>query len=159
MTKEQISEFTLRTSQSNHSGLILVLFDVERVYVDDAIAAYEAGDMDVYLKNIGLAKRAHNELMSCINPADTLGRQVLLIFRFIYAQLTVSEVKRMPKELDRCSDMMDNLRKGFVRLHELDDDEPVMRNTHQVYAGLTYGKGVLNESVENADYVRRGFTV
>lgn len=157
MTKEQIQEFTLRTSQSNHSGLILVLFDVEQVYLEDAMAAYASGNTEGYSRNIELARRAHNELMSCINPMDLLGRRVLSILRFIYGKLVASSVKREPQELDRCSNMMDNLREGFVRLHELDEEDAVMQNTHQVYAGLTYGRGVLNESIGGTDYGSRGF--
>lgn len=157
MTKEQIQEFTLRTSQSNHSGLILVLFDVERVYLEDAMAAYASENSDGYGRNIELARRAHNELMSCINPKDLQGRRVLSILRFIYGKLVASSVKRAPQELDRCRNMMDNLREGFVRLHELDVEGPVMQNAHQVYAGLTYGRGVLNESIEGTNYSSRGF--
>ena len=56
-----------------------------------------------------------------------------------------------------CENMMDNLRTGFEKLHEIDDEGPVMQNAHQVYAGLTYGKGTLNESLEGADYSKRGF--
>ena len=82
MTKEQIKEFTLRTTNSNHSGLILVLVDVVNVYISDSICAYNSEDKEQYLKNIRLAKKAHNELMSCINPRDELGKKVLVIFRF-----------------------------------------------------------------------------
>ena len=158
MTKEQIQEFTLRTSQSNHSGLILVLFDIIRVYMEDALNAYAQNDVDTYFKNIECAKKAHNELMDCINPLDEQGRKILTILRFIYKKMIESSVKRIPQELDRCDKMMDNLRVCFERLHELDEEGPIMRNTHQVYAGLIYGKGVLNESVEGA-YGNRGFTV
>lgn len=156
MTKEQIKEFTLRTSNSNHSGLILVLFDVVNVYISDSISAYNLGDADGYFKNIRMAKKAHNELMSCINPKDAIGRRVLAIFRFIYGKLASSEVKRMPDELDRCQGMLDNLRVGFEKLHSIDDEGPVMKNTHQVYAGLTYGKGTLSESTLGDTY-NRGF--
>ena len=82
MTKEQIQEFTLRTSQSNHSGLILVLFDIIRVYMEDALNAYAQDDVDTYFKNIECAKKAHNELMDCINPLDEQGRKILTILRF-----------------------------------------------------------------------------
>ena len=156
MTKEQIKEFTLRTSNSNHSGLILVLFDVVNVYISDSLNAYNAGDIDVYTKSIRLAKKAHNELMSCINPRDELGRRVLSIFRFIYGKMASSEAKRCPDELDRCKGMLDNLRVGFEKLHSIDTDGPVMKNTHQVYAGLTYGKGTLSESTMGDTY-NRGF--
>ena len=156
MTKEQIKEFTLRTTNSNHSGLILVMFDVVNVYINDSISAYESGDREQYIKNIRLAKKAHNELMSCINPRDELGKRVIAIFRFIYGKLASSESKRSPDELDRCKTMLDNLRVGFEKLHSIDDEEPVMKNTHQVYAGLTYGKGTLSESTLGDTY-NRGF--
>ncbi len=156
MTKEQIQEFTLRTTNSNHSGLILVLFDVVKVYIQDALASYNNEEMDGYYRNISLAKKAHNELMGCINPKDELGRKVLRIFRFIYERLIASELKRKPSDLDRCVLMLDNLQIGFEHLHQIDDEAPVMKNSHQVYAGLTYGKGVLNESIEG-NHISRGF--
>lgn len=156
MTKEQIKEFTLRTTNANHSGLILVLFDVVKVYISDALSSYKEDDTENYLKYIRMAKRSHNELMSCINPKDDLGRKVLQVFRFIYGRLAMSEVKRNPDDLDRCLGMLDNLRVGFEKLHSIDTEEPVMKNTHQVYAGLTYGKGTLSESTLGDTY-NRGF--
>ena len=159
MTKEQIQEFTLRTSQSNHSGLILILTDIDKVYMGDAISAYMSGDTEQYNRFIELAKRSHNELMNTMNPKDALGLRVLSILRYIYGRLVASQVKRAPQELDRCMNMLDTLRVGFEHLHELDHEGPVMKNTHRVYAGLTYGKGVLNESLGSTDYSNRGFTV
>ena len=159
MTKEQIQEFTRRITQENHSGLILVLCDMVHVYIADALASYEQDNIEDYQKNAELAKQCMNELISCFSPADALGRQVISIFRFIYGKLVRSTVVRKPDELDRCSAMVDNLRVGFEHLHTLDDEEPVMQNTHQVYAGLTYGKGTLQESVQGVDYKTRGYQV
>ena len=158
MTKEQIQEFTLRTSQENHSGLILVLTDIERVYLSEALSFYEASDADEYFRSVELAKRALNELIDCFNPGDLLAFRVISILRFIYDKLVMSAVKGIPQELDRCAQMLDNLRIGFVKLHEIDTEGPVMKNTHKVYAGLTYGKGVLNESVGGVNTASRGFT-
>lgn len=157
MTKEQIQEFTLKTTQANHSGLVLVMFEIEAVYVADALAAFNADDRQAYIKNLQLAKRVHNELMNSINPQNAEGIRVLSIFRFIYGRLNESIVKCNPQELDRCSAMMDKLKVGFEKVHESDTEGPVMKNTHQVYAGLTYGKGVLNESYGSMDYSGRGF--
>lgn len=156
MTKEQIQEFTRRATQENHSGLILVLCDMDRVYISDAL---NADDTDEYMRNVELAKRTHNELMDCFNPMDAQGRKVLTVLRYIYGRLVASGVKRKPQELDVCLDMLDTLQVAFVHLHEIDPEGPVMKNAHQVYAGLTYGKGVLNESTMGADYGSRGFKV
>ena len=157
MTKDQIKEFTLRTSNANHSGLMIILFDMEKIYLEDAISLYSNKDEDGFIRNVDMAKRVHNEIMSGVNPLDEIGRKYLSILRFIYSKLVASSVKRKPVELDRCKNMMDNLRDGFVAINKLDDEEPVMKNTHQVYAGLTYGKGYLNESVQGEEYSSRGF--
>lgn len=157
MTREQIKEYTLRTTQANHSGLILILFDIERTYIMDGLACFDNNDQEGYIRNIELARKAHNELMSGINPEDRGGARILNIMRFIYGKLVKSVIRRKPDELERCISMMDKLRECFDKIHELDDEGPVMRNTHQVYAGLTYSKGVLNESYGTADYSSRGF--
>mgnify|MGYP002520656052 FL=1 len=159
MTQEQKQEFTRRISQQNHSGLILVLCDIFHTYGNDAIAAYEADDRMAYLQNIGQARRAMQELIDCFSKEDPLGRNVIAILRFIYGKLVRSEVRRQPDELERCVQMVDDLRVGFVHLHELDNEGAVMQNVHQVYAGLTYGKGMLNESVQGVDYGTRGYQV
>ena len=157
MTKEQIKEFTLKTTQENHSGLILVLFDMQKIYVTDGLEAYDRGDIEEYVRQINQARKVLNELLGCLDAGDPLARRVIAVMRFIYRKLTDSTVRRKPDDLDRCQDMMDNLRVGFVRLQEIDDEGPVMKNTHQVYAGLTYGKGKLNESIQGVDYAKRGY--
>lgn len=159
MTKEQIQEFTRRTTQENHSGLILVLCDVVRVYTKDALAAFAEGNVEGYMSNVEAARRAHNELMDCFDATNYHGRKVLSVLRYIYGQFVISVIKREPVELDRCIGMLDSLQVSFEHLHSLDTEGPVMKNTHQVYAGLTYGKGTLNESTVCADYSKRGYQI
>lgn len=159
MTKEQIQEFTRRTTQENHSGLILVLCDIVQAYTKDALAAFSEGQLDDYMHNVEAARRAHNELMDCFDSANYNGRKVLSVLRYIYGQFVISVIKREPIELERCMEMLSSLRISFEHLHSLDTEGPVMKNTHQVYAGLTYGKGTLNESMVCADYSNRGYQV
>ncbi len=157
MTKDQIKAFTLRTTQENHTGLMLVLFDIEKVFLEDAISAYEAEDEIAYREAINKAKKTHNEIMSAMNTEDPKGLRILSILRYIYKLLVTSSVKGKPCGMDEIFKLMDGIRDTFVRLHELDTEGPVMRNTQTVYAGLTYGKGTLNESYGVADYSRRGY--
>lgn len=157
MTREMIQEFTRRISQENESGLILVLCDILHVYGEEALLSYKQGCEAEYLQNVERMRRALQELISCFSMTDKLGRNVVAILRFIYEKLVRSSVRRKPDELDRCIRMIDNLRVGFVHLHDIDMEGPVMQNTHQVYAGLTYGKGTLNESVQGVDYKNRGY--
>ena len=99
------------------------------------------------------------ELIGCFSQDNVCGRNVIAIFRFIYGKLVRSQIRREPDELDRCLQMMKKLRTGFVHLHEMDPEDAVMQNVHQVYAGLTYGKGTLNESIQGVNYETRGYQV
>lgn len=159
MTKEQIKEFTFRTSQANHSGLILVLTDIVNTYINDSIACYNQNDKDGYMSNLELSLKALNELISCFAPSNPQAREVINLLRYVYGRLVAGRAKRKPCDFSVCLSMLAKLRVAFERLHELDDEGPVMKNTHQVYAGLTYGKGTLNESVESTNSDKRGFWI
>lgn len=53
--------------------------------------------------------------------------------------------------------VVEKLRTGFDGIKTQDTTGPVMQNVQQVYAGLTYGKGTLNETYLNAQDYNRGF--
>lgn len=157
MTKEQINEFTLRTTQANHSGLIVILFEVERVYLADSLESYNVGDKEAFVRNLEQAKKAHNELMAAMDTKDAIGFRVYSLLRYMYKLMIKASVRKDAEELDRVDTMLEKLEDSFKVLHEKDSDGAVMKNTHQVYAGLTYGKGRLNESYGSVDYSNRGF--
>ena len=52
---------------------------------------------------------------------------------------------------------IEKLRAGFEGIKGQDTSGPVMQNVQQVYAGLTYGKGTLNEAYLNPQDYNRGF--
>lgn len=159
MTKEQINEFTLRTTQANHSGLVIILFEIEDIYLDDAMVCYNNADLDGFLRNLEMAKRAHHELISSMNTEHATGYKVWNILRYTYKLLIQSSAKKDASGLDRVKAMLCKLKASFAVISEKDTEPPVMKNTHQVYAGLTYGRGKLNESYGAADYSNRGFRI
>ena len=54
--------------------------------------------------------------------------------------------------------LLSSLRESFEELSKQDTSGPAMSNTQSVYAGLTYGKGTLNESTSFSSD-NRGYTV
>jgi flagellar protein FliS len=157
MTRDQIRDFTLKISQANQSGLILILTDMCRIYMDDCVLCFNDGDTQGFKRNLELSLKGVNELIACFNPANKQAREVISLLRYIYGRLASSQVKRRPVDMEQCVSILGRLRVGFEKLHELDDEGPVMRNTHQVYAGLTYSRGTLNEEVQSLSGERRGF--
>jgi flagellar protein FliS len=157
MTNEQKKDFTLRISQANHSGLILILTDMCIIYINDAVTCFDGGDEDGFKRNLELALKGANELIACFNPADKQGHEVIALLRYIYGRLSTSQARRKPCDMRQCVSILERLKSGFEKLHELDTEGPVMQNTHQVYAGLTYGRGTLNEDVQSLSGASRGF--
>ena len=52
--------------------------------------------------------------------------------------------------------MLQKLYQSFCKVAETDSSAPMMKNTQQVYAGYTYGKGDLVENCQELDK-SRGF--
>jgi len=78
---------------------------------------------------------------------------------YIYANkmLTKARVSGNAEPLADVTMVMDKLRAGFEGIKSQDTTGPVMQNVQQVYAGLTYGKGQLNEAFLNPQDYNRGF--
>ena len=78
---------------------------------------------------------------------------------YIYAnkELTAARVQMQPELLDSVAEIFEKLLAGYKKVSEEDVSGPVMKNTQQVYAGLTYGRGTLNEMYVNGNEARRGF--
>ena len=58
---------------------------------------------------------------------------------------------------DEINKVMESLHSAFAEVAKQDTSGAVMQNTQQVYAGLTYGKGRLNEVFMNGNEQSRGF--
>ena len=56
-------------------------------------------------------------------------------------------------------EVMGKLKEAFIKVAKQDNSAPVMKNTQQVYAGLTYGKGSLNEVLLTGNDSNRGYRV
>lgn len=172
MNKDQIKELTLKVTQSNHSGLALILLEIEDIYINDALVHFEK-DKEVnkygekcvlshtseYFKNLEQAKKVHLELMEMMERKDKTGKQVWKMLVDTNECIIKSIAKKRPYYLDSYLILNKFLTEVFEKVHSTDDEPPIMKNTHQVFAGLTYGRGTLNESIDEAKNANRGFFV
>ncbi len=156
MTKEQIQVYTKRITQANASGLAVILYDLTITCIEEGKTAYEAGQAEEFERVILQAQSFLQELMSMSKMENQTGYDVMALYLFISKQLLLSVVKKQPVNLDECLGYLNRLRASFAKLAETDTDEPLMEHVQQVYAGLTYGKGYLNESVDLAGDPNRG---
>ena len=157
MTKEQINEFTYRITNANSGQMVVVLYDMELVYIEEALSLQ--GDKEKFVTKLKQAQKVHQELMNTLSyeEAPVVALDVMALYLFVNKKLVESIVKRESIDLDAAVKVLKDLRVGFDAHAKLDQSKPMMQNSHQVYAGLTYGKGYLKESYDVMAQQSRGF--
>lgn len=159
MKKELVQEYTLRITQASRSELIVIMYEIILNDLASARESYEKQDMQTYDRELLHAGRFLSELMGSLDYSVPLSYRLMSLYIFTNKELTTARIKKNPELLDGVEDVMEKLMAAFHKVSEEDTSGPVMQNTQQIYAGLTYGRGTLNEMYVNGNEARRGFVV
>ena len=157
MEKEKLQEFTFRVTQASRSELIVIMYDIILTDTQTARAMLAEGKIAEYEKELKHAARFMNELMGALDYRDAISYELLSLYSFANKALIRAQMQRKAEPLDDVDMVLNKLREAFRVVSEQDISGPVMQNTEQVYAGLTYGRNSLNESLLDAGS-KRGFT-
>lgn len=156
MEKEQILDFTRRISQSNRSGLTVINYEIIFAYLDDAKKAYQEEKWEAFKVALRKAQNSVGELMQTLDFSYDISRNLYRIYVFCKDSLAAAMYKRSLTEIENAEKMLRKLYQSFCKVAETDSSAPMMKNTQQVYAGYTYGKGDLVENCQELDK-SRGF--
>lgn len=156
MNKEDIKGYTNRVIQANKSELIVILYDIILQDLKEAREYLAAGQMEEYQKSCDHSCRAVNELIVSLDFQYSISAELFRLYKYVNGCVTKAKTSKQDELLEKAYSTMDKLRSAFVQVASLDKSEPVMQNTEQVYAGLTYSKGNLNESLSEAS-LNRGY--
>lgn len=157
MVKEKLQEFTVRITQANRSELVVIMYDIIIADIDYAKELMEKGNKEQYVKECRHAQKVLNELMATLDYQYAMSYDLLSLYSYVNKRLVAGCMKYDVNELSEAVLVIDKLRDGFSAVSKQDTTGPVMANTQQVYAGLTYGKGTLNESAIGLNDINRGF--
>lgn len=146
MTNEQMNVYKMRIAQAGIGELNVIMLEMLMQWIEDAIRAYEAQDLDVFVDSVDKAQSVQVELMNVTNVKNESGYDVYSIYAFINRQLINAKQKRQPLDLERCKGMLEKLHKSFLQVAKTDQGGPIMAGGEKVFAGLTYGAGGLVES-------------
>lgn len=157
MNNEAIQSFTARITQASRSELIVILYEMTIAKIEDAERAYSQEDLKTFDKNLKSAHRYVGELMASLDYTFSLSYDLLNLYLYINKHIITAIVKRNPLTLENAKSILNKLLTGFEGVSKSDKSGPVMCNTQQLYAGLTYGKGTLNETYIDPSNKSRGF--
>lgn len=158
MTKELKQEFTLRITQANKTQLITILYEMTLLYLQEAEDALDAEDKKAFKGAIRKIRDCMNELTMSLHLEYELARNLLQLYLYISRELVQASIHYEKENLEHIKFIIRQLHKAYKQIESQDESGPVMGNTQTVYAGLTYGRNTLTESI-NDPAGNRGFCV
>ncbi len=157
MTREEIKSFTLRTTEANACELIVILYDVILTDTKNARNAFRQEDFERFRSDLNHAAKFLNELIRCLDFNIPLSGNLASLYAYMNRRISYAAAGNHVEALDIVDEIVLKLRDAFEHISKDDQSGPMMKNTQSLYAGLTYGKGYLNETyVDPRDY-NRGF--
>ena len=118
--------------------------------------AYQEEKWEEFKVALRKAQNSIGELMQTLDFSYDISRNLYRIYVFCKDSLAAAMYKRSLTEIENAEKMLRKLYQSFCKVAETDSSAPMMKNTQQVYAGYTYGKGDLVENCQELDK-SRGF--
>lgn len=158
MTKELKQQFTLKISQANKTQLVVILYEMLLVYIEEARQAYKAEKKEEFRQGIKRAKACLHELMASLHFEYAISGNLLQLYAYADRRLTKADAGYCVEELAYAEAVIEKLHAAFETVSVQDTSPAVMANTQTVYAGLTYGKNDLTENLADQGS-SRGFRI
>ncbi|MCR5790358.1 MAG: flagellar protein FliS [Lachnospiraceae bacterium] len=149
MTKELIQDYTLKISQANPTGIIVLVYDIADQYIKDALASFDAADYEEYRQNCRNACRCVEDLLGALDYNYELAVPLMRLYVFINREISLASAKNDTEGLLNARGLLISLKDAFEQVAKEDHSDPMLYNTQSVYAGLTYGRNQLQESVSD----------
>ncbi len=94
--------------------------------------------------------------MRALDFKYAVSKDLYSLYVFAKESLAKSVMRNGLEDLNHAKMVMENLHDAFKEAAKQDSSQPLMRNTQQVYAGITYGKNDLTETYQVPE-ASRGF--
>lgn len=158
MTKERKKEYTFRVANANKTELIVILYEMLLDFTHDASEAKAGEDFPAFREAVRKARGCVKELISSLNFDYELSGRLFSLYRYVDFRLSLAVVKNSAEPLLDIPPVIEKLHEAYSEISRQDTSSPVMENAQTVYAGLTYGRDQLNESLTDQG-INRGFRV
>lgn len=140
-------EFTRRIAQATPVSMITILYDMALVYLEDAKAALAAKEEKKFVQEIHHAQDCLMELLNSLDMKYEPAAALRELYLYMHRELAGAIISTSDAPLSQPESILTRLRDAYLELEKTGSFEPVMDNTQKIYAGLTYGKNSLIESL------------
>ena len=159
MNKE---DYTLRISQATPVQLVIINHELLVAFAEEALKAYEMGELEDFFLNINKAKDALTQLIEGLDFENPIAQDLYELYLYAGDRLNKALFGKNTDAIKEVIEMFITLLEGWQAIEDT-PDERILEELNQqaqagpqVYAGLTYGKdGELTEYIPEDE--GRGF--
>ncbi len=157
MKQEDTKAYAARVTQASKSELVVIMYEIILSHIKEAKEFHKKGDLEGFDKELKSSQKFLSELMGTLDCRYVIGLDLMALYLFVNKRIITAIIRRKPDTLDSAEKVLKDLLIGFDGVSKQDNTGPVMKNTQQIYAGLTYGRGTLNETFLDPNQMNRGF--
>lgn len=143
-----MEKYKNRIINANASQIVVIVYEI---IMENLEKIDNLNNKKLMLKNVELI----NELMHNLDFNYEISKELMRLYIYVEKQMISLSYKVDLETRDNLLKIIKNLYDAQLELSKQDMSEPIMQNTQSVYAGFTYGKNNLNETILNND--NRGF--
>ena len=156
MDREAIKTYSYRISQATRSELVVIVYDIIRDYLKDAVST---SDNAVFKEKLHMAMRGIDQLITGLDMQYELSGNLYVLYNYMKRTLIGAQVSYDKNVANSIYDMLGQLRQSFYEVSRQDNSAPLKKNTEKVYSGLTFSKyGAGNETASDT-LINRGYMV
>lgn len=154
MRQEEIATFTRKIAASNPTELICVLYEIYFTYEAEALQALDDGDQSAYVQAVRQGGQVIEHLKNALDFTYPVAGQLYALYDYAERQMARAMYRKDKEDIANAGKVMGQLQEAFAEVAKADQSEPVMRNAQQITAGMTYGRGDVNETMGSMDASR-----
>ena len=94
MNQEQRKEYTARVAQANRSELVVIIYELFLLAMEEAEAMFKEGKQEEGCRCIKRAQGFLQELMGSLDKRYEVAEELLRLYRYVYEQLIFSNLRR-----------------------------------------------------------------
>lgn len=158
MDRERIKDFTRKITNGNRSELVVIKYEILFCYMQDALNAKANNNREAFKTGIRNADLVLNSFLDTLDYKYELALHLHTLYVYCKEQLAQAMYSFSENGIRNANKVLNGLYEAFEEVAKKDNSKPLMQNTQQVIAGMTYGKNQINENVEQMD-LNRGFYI
>lgn len=145
MQQEQITAYNARVVQASKGELVVISYELLLDFIKGAKEALDQKKEQEFKEDVSKAKKTLRSLMDGLDFNYDISKSLMSLYLHINQQLIKGSLKKDKTYLEQVEKLLAILLKGWQEAVKMTKEEPLITNGEKLYAGLTYGKGTLNE--------------